>query len=195
MLIRMRLLIPFALALLFKCNINCTSKADKQPASPQTDKRRLSATDQEQRRGNILKGTTILTASEKNMSSRVLYGLGLDSVAFTECEAPSSETPTPTRITEIRQPNDSTLIISTSISANCAYDFLVEIEVVSNNTLNLIYHGYGGYASCECCFGVTYIISLTKEDDYDLNNLKFVTLNGYSKTRIPTPVGKNLVSH
>ncbi len=195
MLIRKYLLISFVLVTLFICNINCTNSNNEEKTTTETDKKAPQLTTSEPENGHVLKGTSILSASEKNMESRLVYGLGLDSVVFTDCQGPPTETPAPTRIADIKKLNDSTLIIATNFSANCAYDFLAEIEVVSNNTLNLIYHGYGGYAVCDCCFGLTYIISLTKEEDYDLNNLKFVTINGYAKTRIPIQVGKNLVSH
>ena len=131
-----------------------------------------------------LKGTTVLNSSEKNMSSRWLNGLWLDGLKSSECLSQQSETPSPTQITSAKQINDSTLIITASINENCSYSFLGEIEVVANNTLNLIYHGYGRYANCNCSFALTYKIKIFRDSDYNLSNLKYVTINGIAKTSL-----------
>ena len=129
-------------------------------------------------------GTTTLKASEKNMEARWVHGLWLEDFTSSECLQPQSESPSPTEITSVKHPNDSTLIITANINANCSYSFLGEIEIVSNNTLNLIYHGYGGYASCNCCFGLTYKIELFRDDEYKFDKLKYVTINGIAKTSL-----------
>jgi len=135
--------------------------------------------------GHQLVGTTVLTASKKNMEAGAVHGLWLDDFKSSQCLQPQSETPPPTEITSVKHPNDSTLIITANINANCSYDFLGEIEIVSDNTLNLIYHGYGGYASCNCCFGLTYKIKIVRNDDYRFDKLKYVTIDGIAKTSIP----------
>jgi hypothetical protein len=131
-----------------------------------------------------LEGTTVLTSSEKNLESRWVYGLGLNRISVTPCQS-SGEKVTPTTITSIKQLNDSMLVIKAMISANCGYDFLGEIEVVSDSTLNLIYHGYGSYASCSCCFGLTYEIEIMRDPDYDMRKLKYVTVNGVARKSLP----------
>ena len=132
-----------------------------------------------------LNGTTVLDASETNMESRWVHGLALVGLTSSECLQPQSETPAPTEITSVKQTNDSTLVITANINANCGYSFLGEIEIVSGNTINLIYHGYGGYASCYCCFGLTYTIEIFRDEDYKFDKLKYVTINGYAKTSLP----------
>jgi hypothetical protein len=134
---------------------------------------------------NSLIGTTVLCASEKNLNSGLIYGLNLDSIASTDCTNGYSEYVTPTKITGVRLVNDSTLIVTANITANCAYSFLGEIEIVSENTINLVYHGYGGYASCSCCFGLTYIISIIRNEDFKFDKLKYVTIDGIDKTKLP----------
>jgi len=130
-------------------------------------------------------GTTVLKASEKNMEARWVHGLWLNDLTSSECLQPLSETPSPTEITSVKQPNDSTLVITANINANCGYSFLGEIEIVSGNTLNLIYHGYGGYAICYCCFGLTYKIEIFRDEEYEFEKLKYVTINGVAKTSLP----------
>lgn len=135
--------------------------------------------------GHQLTGTTVLKASARNMEARWVHGLWLDDFKSSECLQPQSETPSPTEITSVRQTNDSTLVITVNINENCSYSFLGEIEIVSNNTLNLIYHGYGGYANCNCCFGLTYKIELLKDENYKFDKLEYVTINGVAKTTLP----------
>ena len=77
------------------------------------------------------------------------------------------------------------MVIDITINANCCADFLGEIEVTKNNVLNLIYHSYGGYCSCGCCFGLTYQLFLAREEDYDFNKIKSVMINGIKETETP----------
>src|SRR5687767_11068093 len=55
----------------------------------------------------VLQGTTVLTASEKNLESRWVFGLYLDSIYASPCSRPSEETPSPTEITSLSLINDS----------------------------------------------------------------------------------------
>jgi hypothetical protein len=134
---------------------------------------------------DVLRGTTVLKASETNMETRAVHGLWLDDLKSSECLEPMTETPPATEITSVKQTDDTTLLITANIVSNCSYNFLGEIEVVGGNTLNLIYHGYGGFASCNCCFGLTYKIYLDREGDYKFNKLKYVTIKGFLKTSLP----------
>jgi hypothetical protein len=43
---------------------------------------------------------------------------------------PQSESSSPTEITSVKHPNDSILIITANINANCSYSFLGEIEII-----------------------------------------------------------------
>lgn len=138
----------------------------------------------EDKSDDVLRGTTVLKASEKNMESRAVNGLWLDSLISSPCQGPMLENPRPFEIIP-KLVGDSTLLITANIEANCSYSFLGEIEVVKGNTLNLIYHGYGGFAECMCCFGLTYKIKLARDEDRKFNNLKYVTIDGYAKTALP----------
>jgi len=132
-----------------------------------------------------LTGTTVLKSSSKILDARWVHGLWLEDLKSSECLKPQSETPSPTEITSIKQTNDSILIITANIYENCGYSFLGEIEIVTDNTLNLIYHGYGGYAMCNCCFGLTYKIELIKDEQYKFDKLKYLTINGIAKVPLP----------
>ena len=89
---------------------------------------------------NKLLGTTILTASEKNMSARWVSGISLERIIKSECQG-SGEKMLPDKINHIAIKNDPIVTIDITINANCCYDFLTEIEVTEDNVLNLIYHG------------------------------------------------------
>jgi hypothetical protein len=135
---------------------------------------------------NTLIGTTatVLTLSEKIVHTGHATGLWLESLTASECGAPM-EHPTPTQITSIKQPNDSILVIKALIDANCSHDFLGEAEVLNGNTLNLIYHGYGGYAQCNCEFELTYTFKLSEESSSKPDQIKYVTMDGVAKTPFP----------
>jgi hypothetical protein len=140
---------------------------------------------QSEESGNKLIGTTVLTASEKNMESRWLHGLFLEKLQKSECLNSGSEKTVPTKINFIEIKNDTTMVIDITINANCCADFLGEIEVTKDNVLNLISHSYGGYCSCGCCFGLTYQLFLAREEDYDFNKIKSVMINGIKETETP----------
>jgi hypothetical protein len=140
--------------------------------------------DEKEITGNKLIGTTVLKLSEKNVNTGRMHDLWLENVTASECMG-SMEDPLPTKITSIKQPTDSTLVIKANIDANCSHDFLGEAEVLHGNTLNLIYHGYGGYAQCNCVFELTYTFELPKESINKPNQIKYVTLDGVSKTPFP----------
>jgi len=140
--------------------------------------------DKREQTSNELKGTTVLTSSEKNMESGILHGLWLKKLTSSECQVPT-ENPRPTEITSIKQTTDSTLIITANITANCSYDFLGEVEIKSGNTINLIYHGYGGYAECNCDFTLTYNIEIVRDGDYNPEKLKYITIGGIAKKSLP----------
>ena len=134
--------------------------------------------------GNVLKGTTVLKASNKIMDARWVYGLWFESFTATACKSNGEHLP-PSGITSIELQGDTVLVITADISDNCAFDFLGEIEVVNDTTLNLVYHGYGGFASCMCCFGLAYKINLVRDEDYTFTKLKYVTLNGELQKPLP----------
>lgn len=133
---------------------------------------------------NKLIGTTVLKSSEKIVHTGYSTGLWLENLTTSECGAPM-EHPTPTQITSIKQPNDSILVIKALIDANCSYDFLGEVEFLPGNTLNLIYHGYGGYAQCNCEFELTYTFKIPKEHISKPEPIKYVTMGGVAKTLFP----------
>ena len=138
----------------------------------------------EEKEYNKLIGTTVLKLSEKIVTTGHASGLWLENLTTSECGAPM-EHPTPTQITSIKQPNDSTLIIKALIDENCSYDFLGEAEVLNGNTLNLLYHGYGGYAQCNCEFELTYTFEVKSGGLNIPDKIKFVTVDGASKTSLP----------
>ena len=66
-------------------------------------------------------------------------------------------------------------MIDVAISANCCYNFLGEAEIIGGDTLNLIYHSYGGFCSCNCCYTLRYTFRVQEWENLEL---KFVTVNG-----------------
>ena len=132
--------------------------------------------------GNKLAGTTILSGSRNNMESRFLHGFQLYKIDKSECLNDGFEKNEPTKINQIEIKNDSTMVIQFTINENCCHDFLGEIEITKDNVLNLIYHGYGSYCACGCCFGLTYELFLIREEDFNLEKVKSAMINGNKET-------------
>ena len=129
-------------------------------------------------RKQILIGTTIIPGTHGQIMA-MNYGLSLNKVTKSDCQQDAYEKQSPDRINSIIH-TDSTLTIDVNLTANCCYEFLCDISVDSEGTLNLIYQGYGTYCSCECCFGVVY--HLEKEHYPDFSEIKAVMINEDRKT-------------
>jgi hypothetical protein len=130
-------------------------------------------------------GTTVLEGSNRNLESCVLHGYCLENVIKYPCLSVMTETPDVTKIKKIVKRNDS-LIISIQIYENCGLDFLGEIEIIDSNTINILYHEYGSFASCMCAFDVDYIILLKESDIPEPIKIDFIALDqkGYTKQKI-----------
>jgi hypothetical protein len=129
-------------------------------------------------RKQILIGTTILPGTHNQMGARE-YGLYLQKVTKSNCKGDANEKWNPDKINSVMN-TDSTLIVDINITDNCCYEFLCDISVDSTATLNLIYHGYGTYCYCECCFGLTFHFEKEKSPHY--SDIKAVMINDNRKT-------------
>ena len=130
----------------------------------------------------ILKGTTILPMSRNNIGA-MGYGFTLTKIESTPCKQQERNAPPPrlkdSEVVSIIK-TDSTWICELKIVENCCYDFLCEVSINNDSTLNFIYHGYGDHCGCNCCFGLTYFIKI---DDFgDISKIKYTTLNGKKET-------------
>ncbi|GAB5539371.1 MAG: hypothetical protein Salg2KO_14740 [Salibacteraceae bacterium] len=115
---------------------------------------------------NILTGTTVLPWTHNQQNAKG-YGLYLDKVSKSDCLNSGEEVyHSIDKINSIIN-TDSTLTIDINIYDNCCYDFLCDISVDSTGTINLIYHGYGNYCACDCCFGMVYHFTKINSPDYD----------------------------
>lgn len=126
---------------------------------------------------HILIGTTVLPWTHDQLMAKG-YGLYFDKVTKSDCKN-HEEKWSADKINAIHT-TDSTMTVDIQITDNCCYDFLCDISMDSSATLDLIYHGYGTYCSCDCCFGLTYHFSLLKSDDY--REVKAVMINGNRKS-------------
>lgn len=127
---------------------------------------------------NILIGDAILTQT-KNQQIAKGYGLFFEKVEVTE--SGDSQKPKSDKIIEVKKEIDKWIIKMLAYS-NCCQDFLVDISVEKDETLNLIYYNYGMYCSCSCPFEVTYTIRIIEFDD--LKKIKSVIINGDYSTKI-----------
>lgn len=127
-----------------------------------------------------LKGTTVLTGSDRNALSEYVYGYRLSGITSSECQSGGRSEEIEEQILSISK-TDSSYTISVNIKGNCAHAFLGEIEIENDSIINLIAHGYGGNSTCACCFGLTYTISF---DETASKNVQYVKMNGVRETMI-----------
>ena len=128
------------------------------------------------------KGNQILFKSRSAYYVGELAGLWLSNVTITDCENDGKE-PNGSKhnqISEIIQ-TDTSISIEFYIFETCGSDFLFDVKVVNQNTLDLIYFQYNSWADCRCCYGVKYDFNLYN-DPLDSYHLTHITFNGENKT-------------
>jgi hypothetical protein len=131
---------------------------------------------------NVLIGTTVLRGSEKNVGATIHNGLYFKELKGSDCLSSGEHLPA-TEIRSIHYSKDSMLIIDIITTANCSHHFLGEIEVLEDSLINVSYHTYGGYALCNCCFGLTYYIETLEEQNFNPGQLKYALIEGDRKTK------------
>jgi hypothetical protein len=127
---------------------------------------------------NILIGNAILTQT-LNQQEAKSFGLFFEDFKVDDCI--KSGIPEPDKILKIEKTKDY-WIIKIKAYTNCCQDFLSDINVSNDNTLNLIFYNYGMYCSCSCPFELTYKIRIMELED--IKKIKYVTINNKSKTKI-----------
>lgn len=127
-----------------------------------------------------LKGTAVLTGSDRNALSEYVYGYRLSEITSSECQSDERDEEMKEEILSISK-TDSSYSISVNVKGNCAHAFLGEIEIVNDSIINLIAHGYGGNSICAFCFGLTYAISF---DETASGKVDHVMINGIRNSLI-----------
>jgi len=129
---------------------------------------------------HILIGTTVLVGSPGNEAVKN-FGYNLFKLESTSCKGELDGPPKAgsDRVVHVIR-TDSLWTVELNITSNCCHSFLGEIEVVDGSILNLIYHGYGTYCFCECCFGLTYWIY--REKFVDPKDITRFMINGDRRT-------------
>ena len=131
----------------------------------------------------ILIGTTVLPETSNSMNARG-HGFFLKEIIGSPCKIDRRKIvhKKEAKVASILK-TDSTWTCDLNIVANCCHDFLCEISIVNDTTLNFIYHGYGAtYCACNCCFGLTYKITLDDYSEDEIENVTHTMVNGDEKT-------------
>lgn len=128
---------------------------------------------------NILFGTTVLPWTHNQLNA-MNFGLHFEKVTKSDCQSHGEEVYSAKDKINYIEITDTTLIIDVNIYDNCCYDFLCDISVDSTGTLSLIYHGYGTFCACYCCFGLTFHFSRTKSPENE--EIKAVVLGEDKRT-------------
>lgn len=182
----------FSILLIALCSAACVGHTQHGPVIKDNKIVPLPVTSIPEDPENKLVGTTVLKSSERNLHAGYIHGLWLDSIWLSPC-IESGEEPPPSEIVAIQQPYDSILIVSVKVNGNCGSSFLGEIDMADSSTINLESISYGSHATCVCCYGLTYRITLSDQGEYPFDKLKYVALNGHTKKPLPKlriPVNK-----
>ena len=136
---------------------------------------------------NELKGNSILHNSQKIREAKnagmAFLGFEVKNIALDY-----SEEMIPTSIEKIVL-EENHCLVKFSAPSNCGYSFLGEIEIV-DDTLNLIYQGYGTNCFGNCLFSFQYEIQKDISNE-NILNLKYFMINGNLSTK--TELSKKLV--
>ena len=133
-------------------------------------------------RENVLVGTCILPWTHGQLSG-YSYGIRFSKVSKSNCKSSGPEVYRAKDKINSIYVTDSSITIDLTIYDNCCYEFLCDYEVDSAGIINIIYHGYGLYCACDCCFGLIYELSREKPfDDYPYDELNGVIINGDQET-------------
>jgi len=127
---------------------------------------------------NILIGNSILTQTPNQQAAKH-YGLFFEDFTVKDCQ--ESEQPKPNKIIGIEKKKQE-WIVTAVVYANCCQNFLADIRVENDNSLNLIFYTYGMYCSCSCPFELNYTIRIREFEG--LKKIKYLTINGASKTEL-----------
>lgn len=133
---------------------------------------------------NVLVGTCILPWTHGQIAGHS-YGLEFLNVQKSDCKSSGPEVYRAKDKINFIDISDSIITIDLTIYDNCCYEFLCDYEVDSDGNLNLIYHGYGLYCACDCCFGLVYQLKLEKGfDEFSYDKIKSVTIHGDAESKI-----------
>ena len=106
---------------------------------------------------HIITGTSILpeTYSQLDMRNR---GYNFNRILVSGCADGSGymDTGPPERVTSVTI-TDTSLAVEITIHSVCGSSFLVDGYInEKDSVLHLTYNTYGSWASCDCCYGLTY---------------------------------------
>lgn len=119
------------------------------------------------------KGHQVFRESVKLRNLYYVHGYIFKDVEVSFCEE-SIDGPNPNahqKITSLQANNDGFSVAFTVIG-NCCSEFLCEATILEDATLNIIYHEFGRFCSCNCLFTLTYSFEVDHELLQTLENKK-----------------------
>lgn len=127
---------------------------------------------------NELQGNTILLNSDKIRAAKNL-GMYLLSFSVQPLEAEFSDEVMALEIKKI-EVEENHCLIQFNAPSYCGNAFLAEIQIVED-TLNLIYQGYGSNTLGGCYY--TFQYEVQKEHQESILNVKYIMINGTISTK------------
>ncbi|WP_299520810.1 hypothetical protein [Winogradskyella sp.] len=170
---------------LLSCNRNDESAKTKHEITDKL-KTELSDSIQSLNSGSLIiepKGTQILYKSERLYRLKWENGYILKSIIVSECSELDNKEVADEEDKKIDTIfiDDNSFTIKFKAYENCCSKFLCEAELISNNTLNIIYNAFGSHCSCNCLFDMTYIFEFNtrlSEINVEKSKIDNIVFNG-----------------
>ena len=126
----------------------------------------------------FLAGTDILPITGNQLDAR-RFNIFLDDLTSYDCIDHTEVFDN--KIVSVLKKGDK-IIVTIKVQSNCCYQFLGDIGVYNDSTLNLIYIDYGDkHCACNCIYDLTYSLSTNQYNEEGIIDLKaFVINNDFS---------------
>ena len=122
----------------------------------------------------FLAGTDILPSTGNQLGAR-RFNIFLDDLTSSDCVNENENFDN--KIVSVLKKGDK-IIVTARVQSNCCYQFLGDIGVANDSTLNLIYIDYGeSHCACSCIYDLTYYLSTNQYNDEGIIDLKAFVIN------------------
>ena len=113
-----------------------------------------------------LAGTSVIPWTQTQQYAKG-FGVFLENVSKTECEATSEKVYTSKDQIDSVFLTDTSLEVFVHVYDNCCYDFLCDLEIKGDSIINLKYIGFGGHCACNCGYQLTYRMTLFNFKEFE----------------------------
>jgi len=129
-------------------------------------------------KSKILYGTMVLPDTY-NQIYALGFGLSLDSVSIEDCKQ-GVESVKDDRVLNISE-DQGKMAVETELYGNCCHSYFCDVQILKDETVNLITYGYGTYCACICSYKLTFYFSWL--DHAPRKKIKSIIMNNDPATK------------